>query len=79
MIAEVMNTEIEVVVEESRLRPKKSEVDRLWADNSKAKEILDWQPNYAGTGGFRQALTKTAQWFQQPGNIKSYKSDIYNL
>ena len=79
MIAEVMNTEIEIIVEESRLRPRKSEVERLWADNSKAKEILDWQPSYAGTGGFRQALTETTNWFQQPGNIKRYKSDIYNL
>ena len=79
MIAEVLNTEIEIVVEESRLRPTKSEVERLWADNSKAKEMLDWQPNYGGTDGFRQALTETASWFQEPENIQSYKSDIYNL
>ena len=50
LIAEAMNIEIEIITEEVRLRPKKSEVKRLWADNAKAKQLFDWQPSYGGRG-----------------------------
>ena len=43
-----------------RLRPEKSEVERLWADNNKAKELLDWLPLYSGkevcVGGCKKLL-----------------------
>jgi dTDP-glucose 4,6-dehydratase len=79
LIAEAMNTEIEIITDESRLRPENSEVERLWADNSKAKRLFDWQPSYGGREGFKRGLAETAEWFSEPANLRSYKADIYNL
>jgi NAD dependent epimerase/dehydratase len=78
-IAEVMNTEIEILTEEQRLRPGKSEVERLWADNKKAQELLGWKPAYGGLEGFRRGLSETAAWFTDPVNLAGYKADRYNL
>lgn len=79
LIAEVMDAEVEILSEDQRKRPEKSEVERLWADNSKARTLLGWEPEYAGLAGFRRGLTETAAWFQVPDNLASYKSGIYNL
>jgi len=78
-IAEVMGAEIEILTDDQRLRPEKSEVERLWASNSKAKEILNWEPNYGGLEGFKRGLTETVAWFTKPENVRGYKADIYNL
>ena len=79
IIAEAMDADIEIETDEIRLRPEKSEVNRLWADNSKAKRLLDWEPEYGGRDGFRRGLKETAEWFTNPENLKKYKSDIYNI
>lgn len=79
LIAEVMNTEIEIVTDEARLRPETSEVERLWADNSKAKKLFNWQPTYGGREGFKRGLAETVQWFKNPANLASYKADCYNI
>ena len=79
MIAEVMGAEVEIETDEVRLRPEKSEVERLWADNSKAAELLGWKPQYAGLDGLRVGLSQTAEWFSNPENLRNYKSDIYNI
>lgn len=78
-IAEVMDAEIEIITDDQRLRPEKSEVERLWADNNKAKELLGWQPVYGGFEGFKRGLQETAEWFIYSGNLAAYKSDRYNL
>ena len=79
LIAEVMGKEIEIVTDEIRLRPKKSEVERLWADNSKAKRLLDWQPLYSGREGFKKGLALTADWFSRAENLRQYKAERYNI
>jgi NAD dependent epimerase/dehydratase len=79
LIAEVMNTEIEIVSDGARLRPENSEVERLWADNTKAKQLFGWQPKYGGREGFRRGLVETVEWFAAPGNLRDYKADVYNL
>ena len=79
LIAETMNAEIEIITDEARLRPEKSEVERLWADNKKAKQLFGWEPSYAGRKGFRRGLSKTVEWFTQSKNLGSYKADIYNI
>ena len=79
LIAEAMNTQIEIITDEVRLRPGNSEVERLCADNSKAKKLLGWQPTYGGRDGFKRGLVETAEWFVQPDNLRCYKADIYNL
>ncbi len=79
LIAEVMNADIEIVTDEARLRPENSEVERLWADNSKAKKLFNWQPAYGGHEGFKRGLAETAQWFENPANLIGYKADCYNI
>ena len=78
-IAEVMRTEIEIVTDEQRLRPQKSEVERLWAANGKARELLGWEPRYGGLDGFRRGLEETVAWFTQESHLKGYRADTYNL
>jgi len=79
LIAESMNARVEITSSKERLRPEKSEVERLWADNSKADKLFGWQPTYSGQDGFRRGLSETIAWFTQSENLRSYKSDIYNL
>ena len=79
LIAEVMQADIEIITDENRLRPENSEVERLWADNTKAKELFGWQPRYGGREGIKRGLAETAEWFMNPTNLAGYKSDIYNL
>ena len=79
LIADIMGVEIQIEIDPVRLRPEKSEVERLWADNSKAKRLLDWEPHYGGHKGFARGLTETIQWYADAGNLKKYKSGIYNL
>lgn len=79
LISEIMGVEVEASVDQERIRPERSEVERLWADNSKAKEVLGWKPRYDGLTGFRKGLEKSIDWFTQSENLKHYKSGIYNL
>jgi dTDP-glucose 4,6-dehydratase len=78
-IAEAMGTSIEIITDEQRLRPEKSEVERLWASNTKARELLGWQPQYGGRDGFMRGIKETTTWFREPSNLSAYKADIYNL
>jgi len=79
IIAEVMNAEIKIINDKQRLRPKESEVERLWADNSKAKDLFGWEPKYGNREGLSKGLRETAKWFLDSKNLDMYKSDIYNL
>jgi NAD dependent epimerase/dehydratase len=79
LIAEVMGIEIEIETEQVRLRPEKSEVERLWADNAKAQRLLEWRPDYGGREGFIKGLTATVEWFSKPENPRRYKIDRYNV
>lgn len=79
MIAEVMGAEVTIETDDVRLRPDKSEVERLWADNRKALELAGWQPQYAGREGLRRGLVETARWFADPKNLACYKADRYNI
>jgi NAD dependent epimerase/dehydratase len=78
-IAKVMGAEIEIVSDEKRLRPEKSEVERLWASNEKAGELLGWHPKYGGLDGFKRGVNETVDWFAKPAHLSCYKSDVYNL
>lgn len=79
LIAEIMGRDIEIETDPQRVRPEKSEVERLWADNRKARDILNWQPTYAGRDGLRKGLEATIEWFSRPENISLYKSHLYNI
>ena len=79
MIADVMGKELEIDTDAERLRPEKSEVERLWADNSRLRQLTDWQPAYGGLEGFRRGIKETADWFIRPENLGRYKVGIYNV
>lgn len=61
---EIFGSNPKVVTEAKRVRPSASEVTRLWADNSKAKDLLGWTPEYSGLVGFQKGLRETVEWFK---------------
>jgi NAD dependent epimerase/dehydratase len=77
-ISRLMDIEVTIETEEERKRPDNSEVERLWADNSRAKSLLNWTPKYEGISGFQSGLQKTIEWFEKPENLMHFKSGIYN-
>lgn len=79
MIADIMGVKLTIETDEQRLRPEKSEVNRLWAENKKAKELIGWKPNYGDKEGFRRGLEETIEWFTNPKNLTQYKADVYNI
>lgn len=79
LIAELMGSEIEIEGDAQRLRPEKSEVERLWAANDKAARLLGWTPAWGGLEGFRRGLAETIAWFREPANLARYKPGQYNL
>ena len=75
LIAKLMGREVNFIEDTQRLRPKNSEVFRLWGDNSKIKSLTDWSPEYDISRG----LQETIDWFTKEENLKKYKSGIYNV
>ena len=73
-----MNSSVLIKKDEQRIRPDKSEVLRLWADNKKAHKLCGWIPKHGGLEGFRQGLAKTIAWYKKYG-IENNKSEIYNI
>jgi NAD dependent epimerase/dehydratase len=68
-----------IIIDETRVRSKKSEVFRLLASDIKAKKLLQWEPKYKGIAGFKKGLVKTIDWFNKQENIRLYRPDIYNI
>jgi len=79
LISDIMGAPVEIETDDVRIRPEKSEVERLWADNAKAKKLAGWEPQYSGREGLRRGLVETIDWFQDPENLKAYKAHLYNL
>jgi dTDP-glucose 4,6-dehydratase len=69
----MMHDCFDIALDESRLRPEASEVERLWSDNSKAKDLIEWEP----TVSFENGLALTVEWFRN--NLHFYKKDIYTI
>ena len=78
--AEAMGIEgVTVELDPKRLRPGKSEVDRLFCDASKAERLCGWTPEYGGRAGFLRGLAETAAWFSEPANLARYRPGQYQL
>jgi nucleoside-diphosphate-sugar epimerase len=75
LIANLMNSDVKFVEDVQRLRPKKSEVFRLWGDNSKIRKLTGFEPDY----NIEKGLSKTIEWYTDPNNLAKFKADIYNL
>ncbi|WP_428528973.1 NAD-dependent 4,6-dehydratase LegB [Pseudorhodoplanes sp.] len=79
MIAEIIGVPLEIHSDAQRMRPAASEVERLWASNVRAKQLLGWAPEYGGKEGLRRGLAETIEWFRDPANLAAYKADVYNI
>ena len=77
-ISKIMGIKIDIQKKKERIRPKRSEVDRLYANTKKAKKILNWTPKYSKKNGFEKGLKKTIEWFSKTENLNHYKTDIFN-
>jgi NAD dependent epimerase/dehydratase len=75
IIKELMASDVQFIVDKERIRPLKSEVFRLWCDNTKMKKLTGFESKI----NIRQGLQKTIDWIIQPENLKNYKSEIYNV
>ena len=69
-----MNSSIEIVSEEKRLRPSNSEVHRLLGSNKKITSLTNWKPAYNNIEGFRKGLKITIEWFTNSQDLSLYKS-----
>tara|TARA_B110000444_G_C18833251_1_gene594433 strand:+ start:647 stop:1621 length:975 start_codon:yes stop_codon:yes gene_type:complete len=74
-ISKILKIKLISVVEKQRIRPKKSEVNRLNCNNEKLKKLTNWKPKYKVDEG----LVKMIEWIKKDNNIKNYKSDKYNI
>lgn len=75
LIRELMGSDVEFLTDEQRIRPGKSEVFRLWCDNTKIRGLTGFEPKY----DIRQGLQQTIDWLLIPENLAKYKADIYNV
>jgi len=75
LIKKFMNSDVTFTTDTQRIRPEKSEVFRLWCDNTKINKLTGFKPKYTIENG----LEKTIEWFLNPENLKKYKSNIYNV
>ena len=74
LIKEIMNSDVSFVTDVLRIRPKDSEVYRLWGDNSLIRELTGFSPKY----NIEEGLRETINWFIKPENLRKYKANIYN-
>ncbi len=72
-IINIIGKKVRIVSAPERVRPQDSEVERLLADNSKAKKILGWKPKVT----LEEGLERTIKWFKE--NVNKYKTNIYNI
>lgn len=72
-IIDRINPRARIVCDGQRLRPDKSEVNRLLGSNARLKELTDWTQSYT----FEQGIDETIAWMRQ--NMAWYKADIYNI
>lgn len=68
-----INPKAKIICDEQRLRPEKSEVNRLLGSNEKIRKLTDWKPQYT----FEQGIEETIEWIRNSMNY--YKSDMYNI
>ena len=75
IIKELMRSDVKFITDEQRIRPEKSEVFRLWCDNTKIEKLTGFKPEF----DIKQGLQKTIEWITEPNHLKTYKSEIYNV
>jgi len=79
LIANVMNADVKIVLDAQRIRPRDSEVNRLFGDNTLLRNLTNWKPEFAGHEGLRRGLEITAEWFTNPTNLALYRPSTYAI
>ena len=75
MISQIMGKKVNLEIDQNRIRPADSEVQRLCCDNKQLVELTGFKPAFT----LEKGLEKTIAWFRQEQNLKKYKTDIYNI
>jgi nucleoside-diphosphate-sugar epimerase len=75
LIKELMDSDVEFVTDQTRIRPENSEVFRLWCDNTKIKRLTGFEPKFP----IQEGLRLTIDWLSRPENLSRYKIDLYNV
>jgi len=75
LLIKVAGVKAKIISEDQKMRPEKSEVERLVCNNSLMKKLTGWEPEISLSEG----LSKTMKWFREEGKLCKYKSDIYNI
>lgn len=75
LIKEIMQADIMIETDDERKRPAQSEVERLWCDNTRIRELTGFEPQIS----LREGLARTVEWLKQPDNFRKYKANIYNV
>jgi NAD dependent epimerase/dehydratase len=75
LIKEIMQSDVEFITDDQRLRPKDSEVFRLKGDNTLIRVLTGWTPEFT----LSQGLKETVDWFKNSENLNKYKPGLYNL
>lgn len=73
MIARLMNTNLQIETDYQRIRPEKSEVERLLCNSERAKMLTGWEPKHS----LEEGLQETIEWMKR--HLSHYKTDIYNV
>ena len=75
LIIAMINPDAKMFSEDLRIRPEKSEVERLLCDNARIQKLTGWKPEVS----LREGLLRTIEWFKNKENLNRYKWDIYNV
>ena len=75
IIKDLMGSDVNFITDNERMRPEKSEVYRLWCDNTKIKKLTGYAPRV----NIKEGLQKTIEWITKPENLKQYKAHLYNV
>ena len=73
LIAELCGIQITIDSQSERMRPEKSEVNRLLGDKTLARSLLGWEPDV----GLEDGLRQTIEWIRE--NLHEYRADVYTL
>ena len=75
LIKDIMQSDVQIKSDKQRIRPEKSEVFRLWGDNTQITLLTGFKPKY----DIRQGLELTYSWYTKPENLKKFKAHLYNV
>jgi len=79
VITDQTGRKINVLTDSKRVRPDRSEVNRLCCSNKLAKNILNWKPSFKGKFGLAKGIKSTLKWYSIKENLKKYKSDNFTF